>query len=313
MRDHADRGSIGSMSLEEILTRLGGVASRRTLIAAASRKEFDRAVRTGVIVREAHGRYALPGAQEGARAAHALTGVLSHRTAALRRGWEVKTVPELPDVTVRRNRTISPERRAGVALHRADLTAADLDDLDAIATSLERTLADCMRTLPFDEALAIADSALRHRSISRPRLIELADEIRGPGAPQARRVSREATHLAANPFESVLRAIALDVPGLDLRPQVVISDQTGSGRADLVDRERRWVVEAESHSWHSRRGALRRDCRRYTKLVLLGWRVLRFAWEDVMFEQDYVRDCLATAAGLAGRGAGSAATRATAA
>jgi very-short-patch-repair endonuclease len=261
-------------------------------------------------VRESHGRYALPGAEAAARAAHALTGVLSHRTAALRRGWEVKTVPELPDVTVRRNHTISPERRADVALHRADLTAADLD---GIVTSVERTLSDCLRSLPFDEALAIADSALRHRSVTKARLVELADAIRGPGAPQARRVAREATHLAANPFESVLRAIALDVPGLDLRPQVVISDSTGRGRVDLADRERRWVVEAESHSWHSRRGALRRDCRRYTKLVLLGWRVLRFAWEDVMFEQDYVRKCLSVAAGLADEGAGSDPSRAAAA
>ncbi len=298
------------MTIEEILTRLGGVATRRTLIAAASRKAFDEAVRRGAIVRDAHGRYALPSAKAATRAAHALNGVLSHRTAALHWGWEVKTVPDLPDVVVRRNRTIAPERRVGVELHRANLTPAEVD---GPATSRERTLSDCMRTLPFDEALAIADSALRHRSISKTRLIEIADAIQGPGAPQARRVAREATHLAANPFESVLRAIALDVPGLDLRPQVVIADPTGRGRADLVDRERRWVVEAESHSWHSRRGALRRDCRRYTKLVLLGWRVLRFAWEDVMFEQDYVRDCLATAAGLADRGADSDATRATAA
>jgi hypothetical protein len=30
--------------------------------------------------------------------------------------------------------------------------------------------------------------------------------------------------------------------------------------------------------------------------VLLGWRVLRFAWEDVMFFPDYVRECLVQAA-----------------
>ena len=296
------RGSIDAMSLEQILTRLGGVATRRTLIRATSRREFDRAVRAGVIVRAAHGRYALPAAREAARAAHALTGVLSHRTAALHHGWEVKTVPERPDVAVRRNRTIAPERRAGVALHRADLDPADVD---GIATTIERTLVDCMRSLPFDEALAIADSALRHRSITKARLIELADGVQGTGAPQARRVAREASALAANPFESVLRAISLDVPGLDLRPQVVIADREGRGRADLVDTERRWVVEAESHTWHSRRGALRRDCRRYTKLVLLGWRVLRFAWEDVMFHPDYVRECLEAAAALADERAGS--------
>jgi hypothetical protein len=37
---------------------------------------------------------------------------------------------------VRRNRTIAPDRRAGVVLHRADLTAADLA-ADGIATSVE--------------------------------------------------------------------------------------------------------------------------------------------------------------------------------
>ncbi len=165
-------------------------------------------------------------------------------------------------------------------------------------TSVDRTLADCLRSLPFDEALAVADSALRHRAVTRKRLVEIAAAVRGPGAPQARRVAREATPLAANPFESVARAISLEVTGLDLRPQVVVRDRSGRGRVDLLDRDRRLVVECESHSFHSRRGALRRDCRRYTKLVLLGWRVLRFAWEDVMFHPDHVRECLEAAVAL---------------
>lgn len=53
--------------------------------------------------------------------------------------------------------------------------------------------------LPFPAALAVADSARRAGS---------------------------ASALAANPFESVLRAIALDVPGLTPMPQVVIRDGT---------------------------------------------------------------------------------------
>ncbi|MFP5253631.1 MAG: DUF559 domain-containing protein [Actinomycetes bacterium] len=226
---------------------------------------------------------------------HRMGGVVSHRSAALLHGWELKTVPELPDVTVRRKRHLTPAQRASVIPHWVDLTP---DEVRCGVTSVERTLVDCMRTLPFDEALAIADSALRHRSISKARLVELAASLQGPGAEQARRVASEATHRAANPFESVARAISLEVAGLDLKPQVVIRDRTGRGRADLVDRERRLVVECESHSWHSRRGALRRDCRRYTKLVLLGWRVLRFAWEDVMFHPDYVRECLEAVAAL---------------
>lgn len=204
-------------------------------------------------------------------------------------------VPDLPDVTVRAKRHLAEGQSQGVEPHWSDLAPHEVRQG---VTTVERTLVDCLRSLPFDEALAIADSALRHRSISKARLVDLAAGMRGRGAAQARRVAREATPLAANPFESVARAIGLDVEGLDLEPQVVIRDRTGRGRADLVDRSRRLVVECESHSWHSKRGALRRDCRRYTKLVLLGWRVLRFAWEDVMFHPDYVRECLEAAAGL---------------
>ena len=296
--DAGGRADSGRMTLTQILLRFGGVATRASLVRASSRKEFDAAVARGDIVRDSYGRYALPVADEALRAANRLSGVVSHRSAALHWGWEVKAVPDQPDVTIRRKRHLADGQADGVALHWADLKPDEMADM---VTSVDRTLVDCVRSLPFDEALAVADSALRHRSITKAWLAQLADGIVGPGAPQARRVAREATHLAANPFESVLRAIALDVPGIDLKPQVVIADEQGQGRADLVDRKRRWVVEAESHSWHSRRGALRRDCRRYTKLVLLRWRVLRFAWEDVMFHPDYVRECLIAAADCASR------------
>lgn len=283
------------MQVLSVLYRLGGVATRRALVDATSRREVDAALRAGAIVRDGHGRYAAPVADTGARAAHRLAGTMSHRSAALFWGWELKTVPDEPDVMVPHNRIVTEARREGVTLHRADLRA---DEVHGRVTTRERTLVDCLRCLPFDEALTVADSALRHRSISAERLVELAAGLRGPGSRQARRVANHATPLAANPFESVLRAIALDVAGLDLEAQVVIADTRGRGRPDLVDRGRRVVIEAESFSFHSRPGDLRRDCRRYTKLVLLGWRVLRFAWEDVMHHQDYVRESLEALAEL---------------
>lgn len=290
------------MKVTEVLERMGGVGTRATLVAATSSSDVRAAIRSSEIVRDAHGRYSLPVAAAALRAANALSGVVSHRSAALHWGWELKTVPELPDVTVRRKRHLAAGQADEVALHWADLQA---DEVVGVVTSRERTLTDCLRGLPFDEALAVADSALRHGALLKSSLISLASTVKGPGSPQARRVAQEATHLAANPFESVLRAIALDVPGLNLRPQVAVADEDGAGRTDLADRDRRWVVEAESHSFHSRRGALRRDCRRYTKLVLLGWKVLRFTWEDVMYYPDYVSACLESAAALSSEQADS--------
>ena len=89
-----------------------------------------------------------------------------------------------------------------------------------------------------------------------------------------------------------MRAIALDVRGLRLAPQVPVRGVGFWVQPDLVDRERRLVVEADSFAWHGDRRALREDARRYNNLVVRGWRVLRFAWEDVMHDPSYVRSTL---------------------
>ncbi|MGZ4450486.1 MAG: DUF559 domain-containing protein [Nocardioides sp.] len=289
------------MDVAEHLTRLGGVAGRATLVSLTSRTAVDRALADGTVVRDARGRYALPVADEALRAASALAGVVSHRSAALRWGWELKTVPRLPDVTVPRKRRVQTAHRDRVSLHYADLEPAEVRRL---ATSPRRTLTDCLRSLPFDEALAVADSALRHGSVDPSLLGEVAASVVGPGAPQARRVAAVASGLAANPFESVLRAIALDVPGLTVVPQVPIRTRGFSVQPDLVDEVRRVVLEADSFAWHGSRSALRDDARRYNNLVARGWTVLRFAWEDVMHDPAYVRRVLAAVAARADGQAG---------
>ena len=284
------------MHVVEHLARMGGVSGRARLVRASSRRAVDRALRQGQIVRDAHGRYALPSALEAFRLASAMSGVVSLRSAATFWGWEQKRVPDRPDVTVPRNRKVREDDQGRACVHWVDLTAGDLHD--GIVTTRTRTLADCLTSLPFDEALVIADSALRHDDITADELVLVARGLRGPGSAQARRVARLATGRAANPFESVLRAISLSVPGSHFEPQVPIALPSGTVSPDLTDRRLRIVAEADSLAWHGDRRALRRDCRRYNRLVLAGWLVLRFAWEDVMLRPDYVRDCLVGARSL---------------
>ena len=281
------------MHVVECLSHMGGIASRAQLVAALSRKEVDRALTHGDIVAVGRGRYGLSSVDAAAQRAHALNGVLSHTSAAQHHGWEVVTVPERPHVTVPRKRKVSLDRRRGVELHRADLTS---DEMDGIATSKEFTLTQCLRGLQFGEALAVADSAARHGEQALLRRVAIT--ARGPGSPQIRRVIAAARGEAANPFESALRAIALDVPGLEVEPQVLIRSETGWTRPDIVDRERRIVLEADSFEWHGERAALRRDARRYNLLVVDGWIVLRFAWEDVMFDPGYVHQVLVAVVAL---------------
>jgi very-short-patch-repair endonuclease len=287
------------MTVEEALWRLGGVAQRSPLVAATSRRAVDRALRRGRVVRVGYGRYALPATGDAVRRASALSGVVYLRSAAAYWGWEQKCPPTEPEVAVPRNRKIAADRRSGVRLHWVDISSTDLDR--GLVTTRWRTLVDCLRHLPFDEALAIADSALRMGDFDHAGLMGLVEPLRGPGAAQARQVARLADARSANPFESVLRSIALGVKGLDVTPQVTIRSGEELVQPDLVDESRRIVLEADSLSWHGSRRALRRDCRRYNWLVLRGWLVLRFAWEDVMFDPAYVRACLERAVALVTR------------
>lgn len=277
------------MSVIEVLERMGGTCTRGRLEVATSRADVERAVAAGDIVRVARGRWALPAVDEARTAAHRLAGTVSHLSAALLHGWELKTAPAVPHVTVPRNRKVTAVR--DVAVHWANLTASDRD---GIVTSPARTLADCLRALPFDEALAVADSALRH-GFGRANLALLSDQVRGPGSVCARRVARLADPRAANPFESALRAIALGVEGLSVEPQVEIWEPEFLGRVDLADRRLGVLLEAESFEWHGGRDQLASDCRRYNDLVVHGWLVLRFSWEDVMFHPGRVREVLVAA------------------
>jgi very-short-patch-repair endonuclease len=279
----------------EALHRCGGAADLTTLSRLSSRRRLRRALANGTVVRVGTGRYALPTAHVALVAAHRVRGVISHRSAAAWWGWELKTQPPWPDITVPKHRRCD---RRGVELHWSDLDEGEVRE--GVVTSRERTLVDCARTLPFDEALAVADSALRREDISPDTLQALARDARGPGSARIRRVAARADGRAANPFESVLRAIAID-EGLQVTPQLVVHIRDGEVRPDLVDQERGLVLEADSFEWHGSRSALRRDCRRYNALVQDGWIVLRFAWEDVMHDQDYVRAVLRSFARTATR------------
>lgn len=114
-----------------------------------------------------------------------------------------------------------------------------------------------------------------------------------------KRVAALASRKAANPFESTLRAIAADVAGLAVEPQVVIREPDIVARPDLVDVRLRIVAEADSFEWHGGRAQLSADARRYDLLVVNGWIVLRFSYEHVMLQPDFVHRVLVAAVALA--------------
>ncbi len=264
------------------LERCGGVSDGTTLRLLCDHWQLRMAVREGRVAHLGRNSYALPGAGDALAAAARLHGVASHLCAAMAWGWKVKRPPVEAVVTVPRGRKVDPARRSGVDVRRADLSS---DEVAGRVTARVRTVIDCARTLPFDEALCVADSALREGVVTHAQLMEAAHSSPRSGRSRALRVVRLADGRAANPFESCLRAIAIDVSGLSVQPQLPVP---GIGHADLGDRRLRLLLEADSYEFHSERDAFRYDIRRYTAMVRSGWVVIRFCWEDVMTRPDEV-------------------------
>jgi len=270
------------VELSETIHRLGGLATRGELVERASWREIAAAVEAGSIVRLRRGHYGLAGQLKAERASASLNAVISHESAALHWGWRVKEPPEQPIVTVPRRRKVHPARCMYVDVRHADLRADQVVDgySDPVTTVI-----DCARALPFDAALAVADSALRSGQVTRAELAAAAEASPRTGRAKALRVARTADGRAANPFESVVRAIADGVPKLVLEPQVQIAPgQT----PDLVDRRLRIVVECDSWTFHAEKGAFQRDIERYNEFALDGWLLIRIGWEHAMRRPEYV-------------------------
>lgn len=273
------------MSVASTLAALGGVARTGEIRRHHTKRELAKARAEGHVVRVSHGRFTLPSTAEHRRMAHARTATLSHLSAAQHYGWKVKTLPSLASITLPRGRRLRAGQRAGIDPHWADLEEREVRDG---VTSPLRTVLDCARTLPFDEALAIADSALRSLMVSRTELRRAAEAVTGPGAARARRVAAHANGKSANPLESVIRALAIG-EGFEFTPQMQFAESGIFAVVDLGSEELRLVVEAEGYETHGTRSGLRRDCRRHSLFAVWGWDSLRFAYEDAMYEQEWVR------------------------
>jgi very-short-patch-repair endonuclease len=271
---------VEGVDLLHALGGLGGAANRPRLRELGV---SDRALRTGLaagdVVRVGRAGYALPGACEGLVAAVALGGVASHGTAAALHGLELWTPPPGPHVTI----PLGSRRTAdGVRVHRANLTAAEVDPGRAITAPL-RTLVDCGRTLPLLEAVVILDSALRARVVAPERLRRAAEAARGHGAAALRRAVGYADELAGSKLETALRLL-LDMTDARVRTQVRIE---GVGTVDFV-LDDRIVVEADGFEYHCDRAAYRDDRRRANALAERGYVLLRFTWEDVRYRPRWV-------------------------
>jgi hypothetical protein len=273
------------MDAVEALEQLGGIARAADIVALSSRRRLRTAVSNKVIVHVDRDRYALPVTDLGRRLAVKHNLHLTHLSAALHHGWEVRTTPSLPHLLLPSGQD-RPTSKARFWTY-----DARRDELDGWSTGPLLTVMLCARDLPFAGALTVADSALRHGSVTHEELVAASQTWRDGNRAQVQKVAVHANGLAANAFESGLRAITA-AAGYEFVPQYEVRVGALTLHPDLVDPINGIILEADSWGFHADREAHDRDCQRYTMLAADGWIVLRFTYDQVMFQPDYVLRCI---------------------
>ncbi|UQE74530.1 type IV toxin-antitoxin system AbiEi family antitoxin domain-containing protein [Gordonia sp. PP30] len=227
-----------------------GLIYRKTVLeSGVTPREFDAAVRAGVLVRVARGVYldalalrGLPGYRQrqaiyrakclAAAAAGPGDRVLSHQSAAALHGLELLSPDRRCVHAITGHSSHGYVRNRRFLIHACPVDDADIVVIEGVrVTGLARTAADIARSAGFPRALAALDSAL-HAGVTREELDELVKPSRR-GAAGARYALRHADGLAANPGESWSRALMITA-GFPV-PKLQVRYILGSGDAAVVD------------------------------------------------------------------------------
>jgi very-short-patch-repair endonuclease len=279
-RDHL----VGSLA-----DRQYGVVSRRQLLAAGiGRGAIARGVEAGRLRAVFRGVYAVGHvalSREGQWMATLLAcgkgAALSHRTAGTI--WSLLAAPVLPIDVI----TTSGKGRklAGITTHRMLLDPIDalvIDDLRV--TTPSRTIVDLAGML---EGRALRDVVERAQDLRRFDANDIAATLtRVPPRRGTRRLEDLITLLAPDRdrARSHLERLFLALTRKAMLPKPVVNDEIAGRSRDFAWPAQRLVVETDGYRYHASRQARRRDNRRDRSLTALGWRPVRFTYEEIVLE-----------------------------
>jgi Protein of unknown function (DUF559) len=179
---------------------------------------------------------------------------------------------------------------AGVVFHSADLPAEHVTRLYNLPlTTAARTVTDLARTLPFMDAVVVADSALHTEKAAKLELGQILDACaRWPGVTQARRVVAFADERAGSALESAARVVfdefGLDPPEL----HVTVHLPAHSFLVDFCWRERRVIAEADGLAKYAADKDLIAQFQRDRLLRDAGYKVVHFTWRELFKTPDLV-------------------------
>lgn len=267
------------ISLADWIRRRGGVVHTSDARAAGfSKFDMASAVSLGLLVRVRRSWLMTPDADHRRAAAASVSGrVTCVSEAALLGLW----APQHEGVHVAVAPTGSRFDASGLVVHWArgpvPVSRTAIDD------PIINVLFHSARCLPRSDALAIWESAIRKKKVSADVLSEVDWR-----SSRARVLADVASLLSDSGLETVF-VDAFRNYGLSMRQQVRIDGHP----VDILIGDR-LVIQIDGFE-HHRAGDRRRDLRADARLVLRGYTVLRFDFQQTLFQWDYVEQVVTSA------------------
>lgn len=217
--------------------------------------------------------------------------VLSHRAAATLHELRLRT-RSLIDVTAPGSRG---KGRPGIRAHSAaTLLERDTTLIDNIpATSLARTLLDIAEDAIRREVERAIDAAEQNRTLDMSAIDDVLARAGGRhGAALLTSVLQEhrlGCTITRNDLEEAFLRIcrSIGLPPDHVNAWIPFPDG-GGAEADFLWHAPRLIVEVDGRDVHTTRRAFESDRRRDQRLAMLGYRVIRFTWRQVIHEPDHV-------------------------
>jgi very-short-patch-repair endonuclease len=263
------------------LLLLNGVARRSELLAAGvSAGALEKALRSGALIRVRHGVYASPHVDRGILRAVRVGGALAGGSATrLHDLWQPPdrrlTVSVAPTAARLRDpdnarRRLDPRRDDILVMYDSSPVGRD----ERLVVGVERCVTQVLRTYEPAHALAVVDSSQRLPTSRRPSLTSMVARV-----PQrCHAVLRAADARSESGTESILRW-RLAQAGIKFEIQVWL---TSAIRVDFRLSDS-LVVECTSYAYHASPQQYADDRVRIAAVVQLGYFVLEFTYEQVLF------------------------------
>ena len=179
------------------------------------------------------------------------------------------------------------------------LTERDVTEIEGIpVTRAIRTLLDLGVVLSADDLEIVLNEGIRRNLFSLPAIARRLEDLGAlrRGTAVVRTVLDQ--HIPGRrPPESVLETRFLQLvrsaglPEPVAQYEIRINDKI-IARLDFAYVDRRIAIELDGAAYHSGQLAEKRDRQRDNRLGVLGWRVLRFDWDEVTRTPEYVLQTL---------------------